>query len=1460
MPGRRFRRWIAWGALAAGALAVALFAGGAFLLRSDAGRALLAGAIADTLSTSGGAGVSIGRLDGALPGEIVVRDVAVRDRDGVWLTLASARLAWRPWALFGRRVVIESLTVDGLAVSRAPAGDAMPERQRSAIPRDLSPPALPVDVRLAAFDFDNVALGADLLGEAVTLRATGRFGIDTAGDARGTARIERTDGAPLTATLDAVLESATRTLDIDLALAEPAGGLVARLAGLPDLPALSFSLKGRGPAGDWRGRLAAEAAGLASLDADVTIGIGERVMLGLAGAADIGRLIEPDLAVLTGPMPRFDVLTSLDDDDVLRLERARVTGAAVEAEIGGRIELDDLRSDLDVAARLVDPAVVARFADGVSVRDGTVAATLRGPPERLAVAVRADIAGAAAAGVAIERIAATVDAVVRPQRIDGDFGVELTGISGDPQMPELAGLPRHVEATGTAALDLPDQTIELSSLRVVGDDIALTGDATVDLAQDRIGLDAEAAIGRLAPFAALAGVDLAGRADATIALDSTDLGGSVAGALDLRLADLASTDLPLAPLLGRSARLTAKIGRLSADGIAVPELMLAGDNLDVTGRVEIAAAWSTLTADARVGSHALAAWTEQAGIDLSGSLTGNVTARGALDDPGIVAEIDLASVTVAGTGPLGGRVTARADAVVTAPAGDIALKLTGPYGPVDASTEFALRDPDRLALDAIRVSALGAQARGQFAAGLSSGIVAGRIDATVDDLAAAGELVGVPLRGAATARLTLAGEQQRQTGALSLSAPSLALPQPDGSTIELTGVAAEATLDGLAPQPAGRADIAIATATVGELRLKDLALRLTGTPAALAFDLRGAGALAEPFDVAAGGSAALAPGGWSLSLDRLTGRAAGHDVALEAPAMLSVTAGRVALSPTALRVGAGRLQAEAALDAGRVAARLDATGLPLSLAALADARADLAGTVSASATLEGDPADPTGAAELRLAEVALRDLDAAGEVVLHGNATARLASGRLAMTADIGGFAEQGLTLDAGLPLRLALRPVDVSLPPDGALRGTVDWRGEVATLWEVLPLDDHRLTGVAEISATAAGTVADPSVTGSVRFSEGRYENLSIGTVLDSLTLDASVDQGRELSIALTGTDGGKGTVSGKGAATLDPIAGFPLHVDLSFADATLVRRDEVTLAAGGALALRGDAAAMTLTGRIETTRIEARLDEALPPSVVDLGVVEASGPNARDATADESPGLLTLDLDIVVPGQAFVRGRGLDTEWRGELHVSGDAGEPAIEGTMSFVRGQFSFAGKRFTLDGSKIDFDGATKVDPLLDIRAEHAADDVTGIILITGRASNPEIELTSRPALPQDEILARVLFGKSAGALTPVEAVQLAAAVAQLSGAGPGGAGVLDKVRDALGVDVLEVGAAPAGSDGASLRAGRYINEQTFVGVTQGTTPGSTGVTVEIEVMPNVVVDTEVDQGGTTKSGIKWKYDY
>jgi translocation and assembly module TamB len=82
-----------------------------------------------------------------------------------------------------------------------------------------------------------------------------------------------------------------------------------------------------------------------------------------------------------------------------------------------------------------------------------------------------------------------------------------------------------------------------------------------------------------------------------------------------------------------------------------------------------------------------------------------------------------------------------------------------------------------------------------------------------------------------------------------------------------------------------------------------------------------------------------------------------------------------------------------------------------------------------------------------------------------------------------------------------------------------------------------------------------------------------------------------------------------------------------------------------------------------------------------------------------------------------------------------------------------------------------------------------------------------------------------------------------------------------VRKALGLDRLDVEAGEGGATSApSLSAGRYVSRGVFVGAKQGATPGSSAATVEIEVTPNIKVETDVGADSTGKAGINLEWNY
>lgn len=151
---------------------------------------------------------------------------------------------------------------------------------------------------------------------------------------------------------------------------------------------------------------------------------------------------------------------------------------------------------------------------------------------------------------------------------------------------------------------------------------------------------------------------------------------------------------------------------------------------------------------------------------------------------------------------------------------------------------------------------------------------------------------------------------------------------------------------------------------------------------------------------------------------------------------------------------------------------------------------------------------------------------------------------------------------------------------------------------------------------------------------------------------------------------------------------------------------------------------------------------------------------------------------------------------------------------------------------------------------------------------------QLILSSDPEMPRDEILAQILFGKSASELGRFENLRLAAAVAQLAGFGSGsGGGVLDSARQALGVDVLRFNSGASGTNGtgqsgqggegmaagSSVEMGKYLTEDIYVGVQQGAKQGTTAFVIQLELTPRANLELRTEQQ-STKGGLTWKYNY
>ena len=247
-------------------------------------------------------------------------------------------------------------------------------------------------------------------------------------------------------------------------------------------------------------------------------------------------------------------------------------------------------------------------------------------------------------------------------------------------------------------------------------------------------------------------------------------------------------------------------------------------------------------------------------------------------------------------------------------------------------------------------------------------------------------------------------------------------------------------------------------------------------------------------------------------------------------------------------------------------------------------------------------------------------------------------------------------------------------------------------------------------------------------------------------------------------------------------------------------------------------------------------------------------------DADAITSlPSNWKLDINLVAPDELYVSGMGLESEWGANLKVTGTSNAPRIAGEMQLVRGTLGFAGRSFELESGRISFNGGPATNPSIRVSAASEVDGTTVRVNIRGTGQNPDISFSSTPALPQDEIMARILFGNSIGELSAIQAIQLAASLNNLRG-GAGGLNPLGVLQSATGLDRLRIlGADENTGRGMAVAFGQYITNDVYVEIVTDAR-GYTATQLEISLTPALSVLSQIGSGGQSNVNVRYKKDY
>lgn len=419
-------------------------------------------------------------------------------------------------------------------------------------------------------------------------------------------------------------------------------------------------------------------------------------------------------------------------------------------------------------------------------------------------------------------------------------------------------------------------------------------------------------------------------------------------------------------------------------------------------------------------------------------------------------------------------------------------------------------------------------------------------------------------------------------------------------------------------------------------------------------------------------------------------------------------------------------------------------------------------------------------------------------------------------------------------------------------------------TLLEPLLPGVSDLKGLASVDLLLTGPMGDMYLDGEARLDGGSLIITSTGQKLDQLTIRLSA-RGSEITVReLSAVSGGTARLTG----TLQLPRGRSWQSDLKL-DAhrfrvSLGRWGEVTC--NSKLHLSGPPQRLVLKGGIQPLKANLNTQVASIGGMEDVVILKAG----------QAPPSLTAEPPRITPPAFLARAR-IDTtldlgqrlrvelnegwlEATGKVTASQTPNEPlSYHGKIKLLDGRFLYEGRAFKVRGGELDFAGKDTLDPeLTGVGAELIMGRSQVLVVLSGTARNPKVQMTSEPPMSQADILSTIIFGQPASALNQRQYEVLSSQALAILGLK--GRSELERlVGRRLAPDVVTV-QRHYGSD-EYLEAGKYLSDDLYLRYRRDTDQrGGQGIGVEFRLNPYLSLESQWGDPRETGVDVTFTLDF
>lgn len=603
-----------------------------------------------------------------------------------------------------------------------------------------------------------------------------------------------------------------------------------------------------------------------------------------------------------------------------------------------------------------------------------------------------------------------------------------------------------------------------------------------------------------------------------------------------------------------------------------------------------------------------------------------------------------------------------------------------------------------------------------------------------------------------------------------------------------------------------------------------------------------------------------------VSVDTLLARLNSHEIALDAPLIVTLSSEKSSVEPFLFKTKeGGTLSGYIQTTPTMLQAGLEANTFPLEIVDPLLSELTLFGTISGHLEVNGTPSSPEIGGTFASSKLYFWNPKKVSHLPLVASGELDWQNARLNIKAEL-----EGTTFKEPLRIKADL-PIDPLEGPRATQNFSCDLTGEleVDDLFSLFIEESDYVGGLAKLDLHAQGILDKPQLTGEIRWNEGYLTIPVIGACLKDLKLDSHFENERFVIDQLLAVDEGVGTCKAKGWVSASFEDGIQYECAADFQDFDLIMLDDVKAKADASLSLSGSAEEAALTGRVDIK--DAHVLLSMVPS--DLPELDITYINEEQSLLPLSSKKFSVssELDIHMGECGKVNGMGLQSLWKGDAHLTTKDKDIRLEGKFEATEATLEIAKKVFQVTKADIQFHGDFLTQSEIHCSATNDSGRIATQILLRGSLDAPRIDFYSTPPLSQKEILSWILFNKNSSEISPFEGLQLAQTLLKLKGGGGDSVDFLEKIKNTLHIDRLDIGKSHERtsvqsqdpnslSNEVSVSVGKYISDGVLVTLSKDVTSEANRIGVEAHLTESILAEASLGDDAEAELSLEWKVNY